>query len=337
MKVSSVVELIQGKLSNSPAISSFSSIAVDLNYVKKGSLFVAKNQDDIQKAIANGAYGVIYKDAAQLLDSEIAWIKVNSLDDSILRLIRYIIITKKISVFALKPLELRIFEKICKDDGVYIFKKDFDALLTDLQNRQINAIASAHADFLSIALSQIPSIAPQEPSFKISQATLFDMQFYYDSCLYHIPLPALFLNEISSVIYLCENYNITFDLAKFSPLLDLMPLFINTSNFELLNYAQGNCAILALEHKDLFESYANYISQNGKWGVFAQFIPESFDINALNLDSSNIIYYQSMLDLLNLICKTHFNFGVILGITNETFLRALEVAKPAETSLFDCL
>ena len=89
MKLNSTVEIIAGKLQNTPAISFFYNSQNDPNKVKEGDLFFAKNKKDLLEAIKNGAFGVVYDFNVDITDKEIAWIKVLSVMDSIIRLSRY--------------------------------------------------------------------------------------------------------------------------------------------------------------------------------------------------------------------------------------------------------
>ena len=61
MKINSIIDIIDGKLLNSPSISFIYSFKTDVNKVKEGDLFIANNLDDIQIAVQKGAFAIITK------------------------------------------------------------------------------------------------------------------------------------------------------------------------------------------------------------------------------------------------------------------------------------
>jgi len=89
VKISSIIDIIDGKLLNSPSISFIYSFKTDVAKVKEGDLFIAYNLDDIQIAIQKGAFAIILQNIYPITDKEIAWIKVENLNTSIIKLIRY--------------------------------------------------------------------------------------------------------------------------------------------------------------------------------------------------------------------------------------------------------
>ncbi len=90
MQISSILDIVDGSLLNSPSISFIYSIKTKVNKVKEGDLFITKNLDDIELAIKNGAFAIILEENYPIIDNEIAWIKVNNIDLTIIKLIRFI-------------------------------------------------------------------------------------------------------------------------------------------------------------------------------------------------------------------------------------------------------
>ena len=54
MQISSILDIVDGSLLNSPSISFIYSIKTNVSKVKEGDLFLARNLDEIQQAIKNG-------------------------------------------------------------------------------------------------------------------------------------------------------------------------------------------------------------------------------------------------------------------------------------------
>ena len=60
MKISSLIDIIEGELINSPSISFIYNIKTNAKKVNEGDLYIAKNPNDLALAIKNGAFAIIY-------------------------------------------------------------------------------------------------------------------------------------------------------------------------------------------------------------------------------------------------------------------------------------
>jgi len=59
VKISSILDIVDGKLLNSPSISFIYSIKTNPKKVKECDLFIAKDGLSLQEAINNGAFAII--------------------------------------------------------------------------------------------------------------------------------------------------------------------------------------------------------------------------------------------------------------------------------------
>ena len=98
MTVSSLVDVIHGRLVNHPAINRVESIRIDAKKVRRGDCFFAFFEHDIERAVANGAYAVV-STKPKPADDEIAWIAVDEIQDAILLLLRYLLANRAIRFF----------------------------------------------------------------------------------------------------------------------------------------------------------------------------------------------------------------------------------------------
>lgn len=319
MRINQVVELLQGELSNSPAVDSFNSVALNLSNLKRGGLFFAKCLDDIDMAISMGAYGIVYDKFVQMVDAEIAWIKVQDIQESIARLVRFYLLNKNIEVFYLKPRELEIFSQICIDEKIVIFDGNLEKLLEQIsQDICYKGVVVADSGFLNLALDYTKSIVPQEKTLTIHIATLFDMRVYYKLSQYYLLLPALFFDELSAVVHLCQNYHIDFDLRAFRNLPSVLPSFVDQTP-KLLEYGQSERVVIAQKGLNDFREYVNYIAQNGKWGKMKVFVPRDCDFDF----DFDVMFYANHEELLKFIGNEKFNFALVLGLENQELAEML--------------
>ncbi|WP_228135422.1 hypothetical protein [Halarcobacter anaerophilus] len=59
MQISSIIDIIDGRLLNHPSISFIYSIKTNPRKVKEGDLFIVEHEEDIHTAINNGAFALI--------------------------------------------------------------------------------------------------------------------------------------------------------------------------------------------------------------------------------------------------------------------------------------
>jgi len=113
MKIEDILNLTEGTLSNTPKVQAIESATVYYSKVEHGDLFFSSNQEEIDKAIENGAYAIVYDDENIVRsDDEIAWIKVSNIQLAAFKLIRYVIIKKEAQFFLLSEHELTFLKMI---------------------------------------------------------------------------------------------------------------------------------------------------------------------------------------------------------------------------------
>ena len=78
MKIEDILNLTEGVLTNTPKVQAIESATVFYSKVEHGDLFFSSNQEEIDQAIQNGAYAIVYDDENIIQkDDEIAWININ--------------------------------------------------------------------------------------------------------------------------------------------------------------------------------------------------------------------------------------------------------------------
>lgn len=113
MRLEKALDILYGELVNTPFISAFSGVTYNVKKVVSGTLFFALNPDDIKRAIANGAYGIVFEgDMVCGDDTEIAWIKVRSIDQSMRRFVRYFLLESKYTLVMLTPIEISLAKSL---------------------------------------------------------------------------------------------------------------------------------------------------------------------------------------------------------------------------------
>lgn len=331
MRINELIGIIQGTLLNDPPLSYFENFTTNLAKVVRGTLFIATTQEDAQEAIALGAYGIVFEDGEiGMIDNEIAWIKVDSLQDSITRFIRYQLLSQQIRLVYLSLIEFEIAEQITQDSEVGFLRGGYADFL-ELTQTPVSKIITNDKLFLELSFDYTESISPSVQPFRVISYTLFDTKIYFNSERYTIGLPSLFLDSLSCVIEVLQTEEIEFRLENFESITPLKPNFISSQG-TLCKYGQSGRVVIAEQNFEAFKQYATYITLNAKWAKILFFVPEEyFEIFE---QIAPTMSYKNPQELLELYKTQNYNFGLTLGI-NQDFLTTHLQPTQTQTNLFD--
>ncbi|ANV98400.1 hypothetical protein BBW65_06150 [Helicobacter enhydrae] len=332
MRILEIVEIINGKLLNTPSISAFTHITTDLDKVSRGALFFVSAQSQIPQAIKLGAYGVVFEsNLTKIIDNEIAWIEVDSLQDASIRLMRYQILTQSMHLLFLKPIEFELALQICAKNENLFLQGSFLECLEAVQNQNAKRIIIKDTHLLDLSLDYTSSIEPAQDPFKIISYTLFTSKLYYNGERYEIPIPHFLLKPLASVITLFQNEGIELDLASIKGIDEFQPLFINTRN-KLCKYGQSERVLIAQTALQEFKDILAYMLRHAKWAQVICFAPQDY---VEFFDQLAPTYpYQSTQDLLAQIKTATFNFALIFDTSTQDLLEYLQ-QPDQEQSLFE--
>lgn len=320
MRVNEVVEITRGKLLSAPSITEFSRIICHVEQVQRGDLFIARDCEQISQAVSAGAYGIIYDSAQQEMeDKEIAWIAVDNIQDSLIRLIRYKLLAKNITTISLNPIEEAIAREIIDDSSVKFSSHSLEDII-ELLNDEISSIITHNESVLEISFEVICASTPSKRPFLLLSHTLFDSTIFYKSAHYRINLPKIFFNELASVLALCENRQISHDVARFKHIPYFKPNFLNAFG-KIIEYGQASKVAIAEEDIEQFKKYMAYIANNAAWGKFLFLVPLVY-LELFN-QIAQTFAYQTQEELCEYIHTQNFNFALVLGINDEVLTHAL--------------
>ncbi len=300
MQISSIVDIVGGKLLNTPAISFITQIQTNPSKINDGDLFIANCQEDIELAISNGAFGILFSDEIEISDKEIAWIKIDDTKKTLVKLLRFILSTKEIKSFYCDDISfefLNIFSSSNKDIVLLTnnIQKDFELLknidnnktLFCTNNKYINAIQPSSSEFTV-------------DEYQISNLTihsLFTTTFSYKNDLfYKLKLPSIYVNNFLSILEFLKQPVETNKLKDFKY---FSPIFIN-KNFEIIDFGKSNKFILASDNMNIIKAEI-------------KFLQSYYDYAKIRI----IKEYKNDEDLFNQMKQYNFNALYIVGKSQE--------------------
>jgi len=251
LKIETLVNLIGGELLNSPYISEVTSFTDDKDNVTRGGCFFVRKSEDIQKAVKNGAYAIVSQNFENIIDKEIAWIKVDSIEKSIFDIFKYENLNSK--VFYTDDITLHLIEKMNLNDELIILNSTADLLKGLNVNNKL--FLTSKKKFCEL-FSKNETLLPEETNIK--QQSLFK-SIYKDQ---EINLPFVYKDEFSKAIKFFEEnelkYTLEFELDRFKP------EFVDFK-FRKVSFGESErVLILGIKNDRYFFKELNYLIDNTK-------------------------------------------------------------------------
>lgn len=328
LSVNEIVEITYGTLLNQPSISFFNQICDDVQKIKKGDLFVARDSKDIAKAVQEGAFGILFSDEIAMSDSEVAWIYVENLDEALVRILRHYLIMRNEILFLLNSDEYELSHQILIPKKSFIH---FDGSLVQLISYVLEGENTAYILYhnaIQLDFSNLPQFQqeikeldkqkiPEESFlFSINSFSLFGMKIFYKSVDYSLPIPKLFLQLLARVLKFAEEYSLEADLEKLEGLSSFKPLYLDERGF-ISKPGATNKVVLACKDIKLYEQFLAYFKMYAKWARLMLFVPKEYQ--EIFTPYAEILGYETKEELFSQVLVQKYNFALVLGVETQDF------------------
>lgn len=334
MNLQNLTALVEGNLTNSPSITAFEDVSFEASKVRRGNLFVALNHDDIELAILNGAYGILFEKPTQITDQEIAWIKVKSIDNALLRLLRFHIIEKSPQVFSCDPISLKLAAQIVTPNTLLVLDKPLREHIQDLwrlEEKQFILFSSKRVD-RALFVDEKPISAVQHSSLNIVEQTLFETSFIYDDTYYERQLLSpFFMPYLESVLQFFKQNGIRYQLRNFTPIDHFQPVFTNI-HFQIKEFGKSDKVLIFEPDFDLIKAQIKFLKQQANWAKLIFLIPSSKRAELETLE--DVFTYESPWDIMQLLKMKQFHFALIAEQNADILNSSVFDLKIKQPSLF---
>jgi ferrochelatase len=327
MRLENTLALTHGELINTPFVNSFNTIVFDAKAVKRGDLFIAFDESAIEDAIFNGAYGVVFDKPTQITDSEIAWIKVCSLEDALKRLLRFELINKEIAVYSCDEIILKLALQVVTEPNFIALEGDIKSIFRELSNIENGSTVLFSPALTSVNLftniRELPKNKAQ--SINIIEQTLFETSFIYDNVFYERQLVSpFFMPYLEQLLYLFKILKINFRLRKFTPIDHFEAVFTN-KNFEIKDFGTSDKVLIFEKSTSLIENEISFLQKQATWAKIIYIIPftckQSLDVDTLEHD--NLFLYKNKDEIKAILKKNNFHFALIVGVDKSLLEKPL--------------
>lgn len=323
MKISSIVDIVDGELLNSPSISFINNISSDANKVKTSDMFIAKNIEDLKIALQNGAYAVIFEKDFEVIDNEIAFIKVKNLELALLKIVRYKLSTLKIKSYFCTD-ETFDMLKLYQNNHtkpIFLISKNIEKafkFIDDIKDGDI---------LISKNKKLLESIYPDSKEFEkkldensiknLIKHSLFELSFSYkDMYFSKLRLSKIYLNSFLNIY---DFFKGNIDISKLKLYSNFKAIFID-KDFQPIESGKSDSFIICQTNKNLIPIEITYLKNEFKYAktIFVSKYKISF------LDKKEQIIINNIEDLKNILKNLKFNCVYLIGFTNQESFEFLQ-------------
>jgi hypothetical protein len=323
VKISSIVDIVDGELLNSPSISFINNISSDANKVKTSDMFIAKNIEDLKIALQNGAYAVIFEKDFEVIDNEIAFIKVKNLELALLKIVRYKLSTLKIKSYFCTD-ETFDMLKLYQNNHtkpIFLISKNIEKafkFIDDIKDGDI---------LISKNKKLLESIYPDSKEFEkkldensiknLIKHSLFELSFSYKDIYFSkLRLSKIYLNSFLNIY---DFFKGNIDISKLKLYSNFKAIFID-KDFQPIESGKSDSFIICQTNKNLIPIEIAYLKNEFKYAktIFVSKYKISF------LDEKEQIIINNIEDLKNILKNLKFNCVYLIGFTNQESFEFLQ-------------
>lgn len=323
MKISSIVDIVDGELLNSPSISFINNISSDANKVKTSDMFITKNIEDLKIALQNGAYAVIFEKDFEVIDNEIAFIKVKNLELALLKIVRYKLSTLKIKSYFCTD-ETFDMLKLYQNNHtkpIFLISKNIEKafkFIDDIKDGDI---------LISKNKKLLESIYPDSKEFEkkldensiknLIKHSLFELSFSYKDIYFSkLRLSKIYLNSFLNIY---DFFKGNIDISKLKLYSNFKAIFID-KDFQPIESGKSDSFIICQTNKNLIPIEITYLKNEFRYAktIFISKYKISF------LDEKEQIIINNIEDLKNILKNLKFNCVYLIGFTNQESFEFLQ-------------
>ena len=334
MRLENTLALIQGTLRNEPAITAFDSIAFEAKRVNRGNLFITSDPDSIAEAVENGAYGIVCDCEAPIIDTEIAWIAVDSVENALYRLLRFRLIEKEPDVYGCDPITLKLAMQIETPSSFIVLHGKTTEIFKQLWEceKHVKILFSPALTDASIftAVSELPRGVTEE--ITIIEQTLFETSFIYNNHFYERQLLSpFFIPYLERLLHFFKSKKIPFKLRHFTPIPHFEAIFTNSA-LEAKEFGASDKVLIFEPSFELVESQIAFLKRQVNWAKNIYVIPELKKERFA--DEANIFTYRDKRDIIDILKTGTFHFALIAE-QDKSLLEAIKLRhEPVQLTLF---
>jgi len=328
MKIEDIVNLTNGELKSSPNIKAVEGVTLFPSKIDQGDLFISSTQEEIDKAISNGAYAIVYDDENIIhSDNEIAWVKVESIYQAAFRIVRYVILNRDATFHYLNPHEMTYLKMIAtQKSNITFLADDWKKAFEQIVNANGKLFVSGDKEMMKTIKPDIKILSKRVDGYMVD-GTLFKSTFKIEKFIYQEKEFVPFHFEtLTRIIYFCQEHQLPYSIERLKYSKHFTPIFIN-NDLSKTNPKNSDRVIIFVDTIDDIVDAREYIKYNGQWIKSIVLTPPNTKIKEIH---DNPHWFNNDQEAIELLKSAHFNYAFVYTL-DQSILRNIK----EEYSLFD--
>ncbi|HSR74272.1 MAG TPA: hypothetical protein VLL31_05470 [Sulfurovum sp.] len=326
MKIEDILNLTEGTLTNTPKIQAIESATVYYSKVEHGDLFFSSNQEEIDQAIANGAYAIVYDNADIVRkDDEIAWIKVSDIQLAAFKLIRYVTIKKEALFYLLSEHELTFLKMILlHKSNISFISKDWRKAFEQILNSDDSLFVGTNKELMQLINPDFQKLNKEVDGYLISD-TLFRSTFKVGGYVYQEKeLVPFHLEHLLRVIDFCERHELPYSVERLKYTKHFTPVFIDGNLKSTKSSKSDKVAIFTDNLSDITKA-REYVMRSNMWVKSIVMTPPKTKVPGIDHPH----WFETKEELQEMLKNMHYNYAFIYN-ADKSILNTIQ----EEYSLF---
>lgn len=313
MRLQNLLSLTGAALMSEPAVTLVDGIVLQAHKVRRGDLFVALEPAQIPQAIANGAYAVLYEGNIPVTDPEIAWLKAESVEFALLRLLRFHLLEKSLQVFSCDEVTLAVAAQMLTDERCYVLQKSLKAAFYDLwelpEQSRVFVPESKSCEDLFVQVHPLPK--PSGLQVDIAEQTLFETSFVLDDVYYErMQLSPFFLPYLVHLYQFAKQHDLEFKIGGMQGSTHFVPVFVG-DDLRAKTFGQGGKVLIFEPDLSLLLREIDFIKSEAKWAKIIYLLPKTSA--GVYEDNDAFLLYETQEDIMQILKTVPFHFALIGG------------------------
>lgn len=308
MKIEDILNLTEGVLSNTPKIQAIEAATVYQSKVEHGDLFFSSNQEEIDQAIANGAYAIVYDDEDIVKnDDEIAWIKVSNIQLAAFKLIRYVIIKKEVKFYLLLEHELTFLKMILKHKGnVSFIPNDWRKAFEKILNSYGTLFVGTNKELMQLIQPDTEKINREVDGYLVSD-TLFKSTYKVDGFIYQEKeLIPFHLEYLFRAVDFCNVHDLPYTMNRIKYTKHFSPVFIDTK-LRSTQASKSDQVVIFTDNLADISKAREYVMQSNMWVKSIVLTPPKTKVPGIDHPH----WFKNKEEVRELLKTIHFNYAFI--------------------------
>ncbi|MCD8213330.1 MAG: ferrochelatase [Campylobacter sp.] len=312
MTIENLARLTNGQILNKPSVSSILDFAFEVKNVKRGYAFFALNTDDndIELSIKYGAYAIVSEDEISPKDSEIAYIKVGSVQTAMMRLMRFEATHKNLKFCAVNAAQMSILERISLGKNAVLMPKNITELFYKIMRAKNGDIFFGDDTRVLQRISPLyDAVWTDTKAQAINPSSIFFTTVICDEVYYqNLNIPRVFMGMLCGLLHYFKQNDINFKINDTKNFGHFEPIFID-KNFKPINFGASFRALIVENDEELFLIESAFLQKNFNPEDALICLPRNSDIKV-----QNALYFDELDEIKSL---KGFRYALIFCDKNE--------------------